>query len=456
MTPALTSIAPGEHRIERTSYCLKSWRKAGLEIYSFNHPSELNWLERHYSGVTFVSVGKTTEAIFGGPYVPINAFTDWISSQNCQALIINADIELRLKPSELVRICRLSAGGLCYFIRYNHRGPRPANKEAWGIDAFLLGQNAARLFSPCFLSMGQPYWDYWLPYVAQQHRLRMRSVEFPAAFHLEHKRVWTWDNWHKCAREFYRTLDITPMDGSFDGCRRHSSDIRRGFDETVYPVDAQPPPIRELVTKLLGNGGQKIICELGSHDGTDTDWLSDLPGAMVVAVEPDPRNQQQPKANVTVENAAIADRNGVGKLYLSQSGWGRNDWTYSSSIKRPKNHLTRYPVTFDGEADVQLLSLDTLAAKHGITAIELIWADIQGAEGEMIAGGRETLKKTRYLYTEYSDDEMYDGQISLSEILKMLPSYRIIELWPDNVLLENTEHQKPDEMRTLHEATNGR
>ena len=69
--------------------------------------------------------------------------------------------------------------------------------------------------------------------------------------------------------------------------------------------------------------------------------------------------------------------------------------------------------------------------------IDFILADVQGAEGEMIRGGRKALARTRYLFTEYSDDQMYRGQPSLSEILAMLPTFRLLELWPDDVLLEN-------------------
>lgn len=45
--------------------------------------------------------------------------------------------------------------------------------------------------------------------------------------------------------------------------------------------------------------------------------------------------------------------------------------------------------------------------------------------------------KWRFLFTEYSDDELYDKQISLKELLETLPDFRVLELWPDEVLLEN-------------------
>jgi hypothetical protein len=94
-------------------------------------------------------------------------------------------------------------------------------------------------------------------------------------------------------------------------------------------------------------------------------------------------------------------------------------------------------VTFGESVPVQTITLDSLCEQHDIGIIDFVWADIQGAEGEMIRGGRAALARTRYLFTEYSDDEMYRGQPSLNEILAMLPTFRVLELWPDDVLLEN-------------------
>ena len=156
----------------------------------------------------------------------------------------------------------------------------------------------------------------------------------------------------------------------------------------------------------------------------------------IFAVEPDPRNRQPERANLFIGQAAISDVNGEGLLTLSKEGWGR-EWTFSSSIKEPLNHLQRYPVTFGESVPVQMITLDSFCEQHDIGVIDFILADIQGAEGEMIRGGQAALARTRYLFTEYSDDQLYRDQPSLSQILAMLPNFRVVELWPDDVLLEN-------------------
>jgi FkbM family methyltransferase len=201
-------------------------------------------------------------------------------------------------------------------------------------------------------------------------------------------------------------------------------------------LSAQRSTIRDWVQKRFSYRGPKLFLELGAHDGSDTAWMAALPDVVIHAFEPDPRNHPPPLANVVLTRAAVSDRDGRIPFILSDTGWGQ-PWTYSSSIRQPKNHLRRYPVTFGETIEVDSVSLDCYAGHHGLNIVDFIWADIQGAEGDMIEGARKLLSRTRYLYTEYSDEELYQGQATLKEICRMLPEFRVIELWPDEVLLKN-------------------
>jgi FkbM family methyltransferase len=434
---ALTSLSATPTNVSLVRQCIASWRNAGLQVVAFNHPDEIPDLTGLYD-VEFVPVAGTTASIFGKHFVPIKCMLDWAAAREAPVLFINSDIRLRLAAWELQRLRWISEGGLCYLIRHNHDDDEScADLEISGIDGFLFHGRDAGQFPDSFLSMGQPFWDYWLPYVFSVTGRPVCAVEFPAAFHRRHEYHWSWQSWHHCGLEFARVTGESPGDGSFDGCMAMSRRVRESFDRRKRLLDPRPFPIREWVEKTFRLPGAKTILELGSHRGEDTAWLADLPDVSLHAFEPDPRNQQPPRPNVTLHRAAIGDADGTGPLSLSQQGWGQ-EWTLSSSIKQPKNHLHRYPVTFSGSVDVEVLKLDTFCERHALQTIDFIWADIQGAEGEMIRGGRRTLERTRYLYTEYSDDELYDQQATLKEILDELPDFRVVELWPDDVLLENT------------------
>lgn len=433
---ALTSLSPAASRAGVQEACLQSWRAAGLQIRSFNHPSEVSRLTSLYP-VEFVPVTQTSIGAFGRHYIPINTMLDWASAHNTPALIINSDIELSLKPWELKRVRWVASGGLCYFIRHNYDGARMhATRELHGIDAFLLHGRDAALFPQTCLSMGQPFWDYWVPYTFALQNRSISSLEFPAAFHRSHSLQWSWKDWHRCALEFDRVTGALGGDLSIEACTAMAQRARERFDRNRTVISPQPMDIQQWVQKTFNCPGRKNFLELGAHTGSDTVWMARLPDVTLHAFEPDPRNHPPPLNNVRLHRMAIADRDGRAPFILSRHGWGQ-EWTHSSSIKTPKNHLKRYPVTFGESIEVATVKLDTFCQQHDLDVIDFVWADIQGAEREMILGGSQTLLRTRYLYTEYSDDELYENQATLAEILSLLPDFRVIELWEDDVLLEN-------------------
>lgn len=433
---ALTSLPPTPESAPLIANCIASWRRGGLQVRAFNHPSEIAELANLYD-VDFVPVEKTTAAVFGKHFIPIKAMLDWAAEQNAPALLINADIQLRLAEWEVTRLRWLSGSGLCYFTRYNHDGDLTrAERECYGIDAFLFHGRDVAQFPDSFLSMGKPAWDYWLPHMFIAHNRPVYAVEFPAAFHRGHPLRWSQENWHCCAIEFARITGELNGDQSFEACVAMSARVRQNFDRRKVALPHSPLQVKEWVQQTFRYSGPKTFLELGAHQGDDTAWMAEIPNVTLHAFEPDPRNNPTLRHNVTLHRAAIADHDGRGFLTLSKHGWGQ-EWTHSSSIKQPKNHLHRFPVTFGEAVDVELVTLDTFYQQQRFDVIDFIWADIQGAEGEMIRGGRQTLARTRYLYTEYSDDELYENQVTLREILEMLPDFRVLELWPDDVLLQN-------------------
>src|SRR6266545_307290 len=438
---ALTSLSPAAHQLEAQRTAVASWRAAGLEVRSFNHPSEIATLEPVYD-VELIPVECTTHERFGRHCIRIETLLQWAATCDEPVLIVNSDIELRLAAWELQRIRWLSSGGLCSFVRYNWDGDRDrAVREPFGFDAFLFAGDDAHLFPPSFLSMGQPFWDYWLPHVFASSGRPMTRVEFPTAFHKAHPRSWSWDAWHTCAREFARVTHTLGSDDSRDACLAMASRVRASFDHLQRSIPSVPRAIREWVGSTFRDSTPKTFLEFGAHCGTDTQWLARIPGVTLHAFEPDPRNDPGALSNVTLHRAAVSSADGRAQFILSDRGWGQ-PWTHSSSLKRPKHHLRRYPVSFGAAIEVQTVTLDTFAREAGLTAVDFIWANVQGAEGDLARGGVEALRRTRYLFSEYSNDEMYEGQATLRELLACLPQFRVLELWPEHVLLENTSFAK--------------
>jgi len=75
--------------------------------------------------------------------------------------------------------------------------------------------------------------------------------------------------------------------------------------------------------------------------------------------------------------------------------------------------------------------------EEGIDFIDFIWADVQGAEVDLIRGAETTLARTRFFYTEHSNQELYEGQINLRAMLKLLPNFKLARKYPNDALLKN-------------------
>lgn len=147
---------------------------------------------------------------------------------------------------------------------------------------------------------------------------------------------------------------------------------------------------------------------------------------------------------------AVGEKNGIVTFYQSDSkeraeSKGKEIWSASGSVKKPKEHLDLFPdVKFEKEVQVPMVKLNTLYNQHvNPFIIDLIWADVNGGEEGLILGGLQALKtKTMYLYIEFAEKELYEGQIKQVDILNMLPEFELLGVYGflgnfGNLLLKN-------------------
>ncbi len=206
-----------------------------------------------------------------------------------------------------------------------------------------------------------------------------------------------------------------------------------------------------VLAQLIGKD-DPIILDIGCNDGSDTLWLLELfQRARIHSFEPDPRARARYLKQVldkraTLSAVAISNNDGVAEFHTSNGtnpvAEGRekceSGWDLSGSLRKPKEHVEAHPwCTFDNTIKVETKKLDTWAQENGIGAIDLIWADVQGAEADLIEGGKEALQRTRYVYTEYNNQELYEGQVNLSRLLKLVPDFEVVHNYGNDVLLRN-------------------
>jgi 2-O-methyltransferase len=131
------------------------------------------------------------------------------------------------------------------------------------------------------------------------------------------------------------------------------------------------------------------------------------------------------KSNCFVYNYAISDKDGEADFNVSLGG-SQN----SSSLKKPtKLHSARFgkkPIK------VKTCKLDTWYQETGLKTIDFIWSDVEGNERELINGGNNALKNTKYFYTEYTEKEYLKGQALIPEIIGLVSElgFEKVEVFP--------------------------
>ena len=217
-------------------------------------------------------------------------------------------------------------------------------------------------------------------------------------------------------------------------------------DVSSFPITAgalTAGDIRHLVGK-----DDPVIIEVGANCGqTTVELLRAMPGATIFAFEPEPRaiakfRKAIANPKVHLYECAIGAVDGTTSFYQSSGAEHlleyREGWDQSGSIRRPNSHLKVWPwVKFEQKITVPIMTLDNWGKQHQITKADFIWADVQGAEGDLVEGATQFLKSSRYFYTEYSNDEWYEGQITLADLLKKLPDFELVRRYAMDALFKN-------------------
>ena len=209
------------------------------------------------------------------------------------------------------------------------------------------------------------------------------------------------------------------------------------------PAGLTAAEIRELVGRP-----DPVILEVGANCGQSTaQFLQAMPQATIHAFEPDPRaiakfRQAVRHPNVTLHACAVGASTGTIAFHQSSGaehlpGYPQG-WDQSGSIRKPLDHLRVWPwVRFEKQIQVPLVTLDGWMAQWRLPRVDFIWADVQGAEGDLLAGGAETVNRARYFYTEFSDTEWYEGQVTLADLVQRLPGFELVRRYPMDALFRN-------------------
>lgn len=133
---------------------------------------------------------------------------------------------------------------------------------------------------------------------------------------------------------------------------------------------------------------------------------------------------------IIIKNTALYDHCGEGILHITKNGWS------SSIMEINKNELSRKPAAefrnlFD-EIGTQKVRYSTLDQEFSdVTGILLIKLDTQGTELNIFKGGKNVLKKTKYILTEMNNHHLYKNNCQYYEVDEYLRNngFKLIQIY---------------------------
>lgn len=185
-----------------------------------------------------------------------------------------------------------------------------------------------------------------------------------------------------------------------------------------------------------------VVVNIGAYHGEDdTDFRALSQGNLLhIMVEPDPGNCaiiQHAGTNAKLFAGAIGGQSGERIFWRSRNSLNPGE-RGSGSLLEPSEHLIHFPhISFAEQIRVECITLDELFDRMGLTHIDLLWCDAQGAEAEIISGGKRSLKNTRYAFLEADEIAFYSGQSTKNELLALLPGWELLQDFGYNILLRN-------------------
>lgn len=194
------------------------------------------------------------------------------------------------------------------------------------------------------------------------------------------------------------------------------------------------------------------IIEAGCYDGAITRHLCNYASGKLgfyAAFECDNRSIQKIKRSVIPSSVVLVEKalgafDGEIELYVSD-GISKNRFIYdcASSTRKPKQVFEDWPeIRFRETYTVPCITLDTFCSENNIESIDLIWADIQGAEKDMIQGASKIISNTKFLFLEHSEDrEWYEGQWTYPQMVNEMKDlgFDVYDKFENDVIFYNTK-----------------
>jgi FkbM family methyltransferase len=176
--------------------------------------------------------------------------------------------------------------------------------------------------------------------------------------------------------------------------------------------------------KVARAANASLFIDIGCHTGeTLLRFVEAGMDCPVAAFDPMPESLERARQllidrpNISFYQAAMSDADGKAEFHCN-----KNEQT-SSLLMNDIGNTTSFPedTTSEKTIEVDTIRLDSWAKAHSPKSRALIKCDTQGAEGKVVRGGIDFIRKhTAAFYCEVMLGKMYQGQISFEDLSALL------------------------------------
>jgi hypothetical protein len=171
------------------------------DVYSVNSEEEIKIAKDLYPEVTFIQT-ENTYKIGKKTLIKLDAILDAIKSvDTIQCAIVNSDIILGQKINKNKKL----GDSLIIATRWE-LGDVPSYPFTDGYDLFIFDKRNIDLFYNKNYVIGMPWWDFWIPIVANRAGITIHHIKNNVIRHRTHKTNYDQKTWHLFAILFYHDI----------------------------------------------------------------------------------------------------------------------------------------------------------------------------------------------------------------------------------------------------------
>lgn len=169
----------------------------------------------------------------------------------------------------------------------------------------------------------------------------------------------------------------------------------------------------------------EIVFDVGGHEGESVvEFRKCFPNARIYSFEPFPETYERLQRNVSSLRNVFTHQLGFAAETGRLPFYAGNESRLNSLLPQGHEYVWQKNSPLEKCAVLPFMTLDDFCAAQGITRIDLLKIDVQGAEDQVLAGSRRMLERggIRAIRLEVNFLNLYKKQASFAQLFEQLTS----------------------------------